>query len=53
MSNLAAAIRELPHVLIFDNSDLSTPFRQLAVFEHGKLSFSNAPFPEWLRPLLG
>jgi len=51
--NLAAAIRELPHVLIFDNGDLSTPFRQVAVFEHGKLVTSNAPFPEWLQPLLG
>ncbi|MFH1920285.1 MAG: zeta toxin family protein [Planctomycetota bacterium] len=52
MSNLAAAIRELPHVLVFDNGDLSTPFRQVAVFEHGKLAFSNAPFPEWFEPLL-
>ena len=52
MANLAAAIGELPHVLIFDNGDLSTPFRQVAVFEHGKLAFSSAPFPEWLEPLL-
>lgn len=52
MSNLAAAIGELPHVLIFDNSDLNTPFRRVAVFEHGKLVFSSAPFPEWLRPVL-
>lgn len=53
MSNLAAAIHKLPHVLIFDNSDLTTPFRQLAIFEHGELAFSNTPFPEWLQPLLG
>ena len=53
MCNLAAATGELPHVLIFDNSDLNTPFRQVAVFEHGKLAFSNAPFPEWLQPVLG
>ena len=53
MSNLAVAIRELPHVLIFDNGDLSTPYRQVAVFEHGRLAFSKAPFPEWLQPLLG
>lgn len=52
MSNLATAIRELPHVLIFDNGDLRTPFRQVAVFEYGKLAFSNAPFPEWLESLL-
>jgi effector-binding domain-containing protein len=29
MSNLAAAIGELPHVLIFDNGDLSVPFRRV------------------------
>jgi len=33
MSNLKAAIRGLPHVLIYDNDDLSTPFRQVAAFE--------------------
>jgi len=53
MSNLAAATRELPHVLIFDNGDLSTPFRQVAVFKHGQLAFSGAPIPEWVQPLLG
>jgi len=53
MSNLAAAIQELPHVLVFDNGDLNTPFRQVAVFEHGKLATSNATFPEWLQPLPG
>lgn len=52
MSNLATAIRELPHVLIFDNGDMRTPFLQVAVFEHGKLAFSKAPFPEWLETLL-
>ena len=53
LANLAATIRELPHVLIFDNSDLSTPFQQVAVFKHGKLAFSKSPLPEWLEPLLG
>ncbi len=53
MSNLAAAIHELPHVLIFDNSDLSTPLRRVAIFEHGRLAVSNAPIPEWLQPMLG
>ncbi len=52
LANLAAATRELPHVLVFDNTDLNTPFRQVAVFEHGKLEFSTAPLPEWLEPLV-
>ncbi len=52
LTNLGAAIRELPHVLIFDNSDLATPFRKLCVFEMGKLRFSEEPIPGWLQPLL-
>ena len=35
MENLRRAIRELPHVLVFDNSDLGRPFRKVAVFEVG------------------
>jgi len=52
MANLKAAIRELPHVLVFDNDDLSRPFRQVARFEHGKLIDHDEPLPEWLQPLL-
>ena len=37
LANLKAAIRELPHVLIYDNSDLRRPFRRLAVFHNGQL----------------
>jgi predicted ABC-type ATPase len=48
-ANLAAAIRQLPHVFIFDNSDLRTPFRQVTVFENGTLTLSSDPFPEWLQ----
>ncbi len=32
LANLQSAIRGLPHVLIFDNDDLRTPFRRVAVF---------------------
>ncbi|MBI4603894.1 MAG: AAA family ATPase, partial [Planctomycetes bacterium] len=52
LANLKAAIRVLPHVLIFDNSDLSRPFRRCAVFEQGRLVQSTSPVPRWLRPLL-
>jgi predicted ABC-type ATPase len=52
MANLEAAIRELPHVLVFDNSDLRRPFRQVAVFEQGRLVHSGEPPPGWLQPLL-
>ena len=52
IENLQAAIRGLPHVLIYDNDDLSRPFRQVAVFEQGCLGTLNEPVPAWLKPLL-
>lgn len=48
LANLKAAIRELPHVLIFDNDDLLSPFRRVAVSAHGRLVWSGQPMPEWL-----
>jgi predicted ABC-type ATPase len=52
LTNLEAAIRELPCVLVYDNDDLSRPFRQVATFEQGRLLSSREPLPAWLRPLL-
>ena len=49
LANLKAAIRELPHVWIFDNGDLRTPFRQVAVFERGQLISIKKPTPKWLK----
>jgi hypothetical protein len=40
------------HVLIYDNDDLSRPYRQVAVFEQGCLRTLNEPVPAWLKPLL-
>jgi predicted ABC-type ATPase len=51
-ANLQAAIRELPHVWIFDNDDLRTPFRQVAVFQNGRHVSLGPSLPKWLRPLL-
>jgi len=52
LSNLRAAIRELPLVLIFDNHDLSKPFRKVAESEHGRMVFRADPLPRWLAGLL-
>ena len=52
MTNLRQAIRELPHVWIFDNDDLGIPFRKVAVFERGTPIELPAPTPRWLKPLL-
>jgi predicted ABC-type ATPase len=48
MKNLGRAIRKLPHVLVFDNSDLADPFRKVAGFENGKPVLLNEPLPRWL-----
>jgi hypothetical protein len=52
VSNLKAARRELPNVWVFDNNDLRTPFRLVAIFESGRLVKLQRPVPRWLRPLL-
>jgi len=52
LRNLSAAIRELPCVLVFDNDDLRTPFRHVAVFMNGRRMPLNAPTPPWLQSLL-
>jgi len=52
LSNLQIALHELPHVRVFDNDDLRTPFRLVATCENGKITKSHPPVPEWLRPLL-
>ena len=51
IENLRAAIRDLPHALIYDNDDLSRPYRLVAVFEQGRLRSLNEPVPAWLKPL--
>jgi predicted ABC-type ATPase len=52
LRNLKAAIRQLPHVLIFDNSDLRRPFRRIAMFDDGKCAFLSKRTPKWLRGIL-
>lgn len=52
LANLKAAVHELPHVWIFDNDDLRTPFRLAAIYERGKPIQLLRPVPRWLRPLL-
>jgi predicted ABC-type ATPase len=51
LANLRAAIRELPCVLLFDNNDLRTPFRQVAVYQNGRAVLLKPPLPRWLEGL--
>jgi len=48
MKNLARAVQKLPHVLVFDNSDLADPFRKVAELEQGRAVLVNVPIPGWL-----
>ncbi len=52
LANLKAAIQKLPHVIIFDNNDLRTPYRQIAVFKNGRPVLLQKSVPEWLKPFL-
>jgi predicted ABC-type ATPase len=49
LKNLKAALRELPHIWVFDNDDLSHPFRLAAVCESGRLVQLEKPVPPWLK----
>ena len=52
LANLQAAIARLPHVVVYDNSDLARPYRQLATFESGVARLLAKPTPRWLRNVL-
>ncbi|MFO0913484.1 MAG: zeta toxin family protein [Pirellulales bacterium] len=52
MANLKKATRDLPHVMVFDNSDLSAPFRQIAIFEDGKLIDRGTSLPTWFAQIV-
>jgi predicted ABC-type ATPase len=52
LRNLRRAIRELPHVWIFDNDDLAMPFRRIAECRDGGIVKIFSSIPAWLEPLL-
>ncbi|HKB76134.1 MAG TPA: zeta toxin family protein [Myxococcales bacterium] len=47
-ANLTRAIHSLPHVLVYDNSDLTSPFQQVAEFQDGKPVSLRPSLPPWL-----
>ncbi len=52
LENLRAAVRDLPHVVVFDNEDLAMPFRRVAEFEGGREVFRAEALPGWLAALM-
>lgn len=45
MANLKQAIKDLPCVAIFDNDDLSAPFRLTTIFQNSQRTFSATEIP--------
>lgn len=52
LANLRSALRELPHVWVFDNDDLRHPFRLATVYANGQPVRSQKPTPQWLASVL-
>lgn len=52
LANLRSALRELPHVWVFDNDDLRHPFRLVTVCANGQPVRSQKPTPQWLASVL-
>ena len=52
LENLRKSIRTLPHVFVFDNNDLSDPYRRIAVFHNGEADFLSESLPVWMREIL-
>ncbi len=52
LANLRRAIRELPYVAIYDNTDTTRPFEPVAVFVHGSLHQPTDRPPTWARDLV-
>lgn len=51
LRNLKAAIRSLPLVYVYDNSNLSRPFRKVGVFKHGRPVEKLKAVPDWFKGL--
>jgi predicted ABC-type ATPase len=51
MENLRRALVTLPKVYVYDNSDLSSPFRFVVESGNSHLR-THPPIPKWLKPLL-
>ncbi|MHB1829741.1 MAG: zeta toxin family protein [Steroidobacteraceae bacterium] len=52
LQNLRKAINLIHDVWIFDNDDLSRPFRQVAVFENQRIVHLATSVPAWLYPIV-
>jgi hypothetical protein len=49
---LRKGIQTLPCVMVFDNDDLSNPYRKVAVFSGGKAVSLSDSLPAWLTKIV-
>lgn len=49
LANLRLAIAKLPRIFVYDNSDLASPYKLIAVFDDGELRGDADDIPVWLR----
>ncbi len=52
LENLRRAARDLPYVLIYDNSDTTRPFERVALFVAGAPTQVNDCVPRWARAIV-
>lgn len=50
--NLQRAVKQLPLVRIYDNSDLGCAFLHLATFQDKTLVYAKRPWPDWLEQIV-
>jgi predicted ABC-type ATPase len=53
LANLAAAIRFVPTVKLYDNSSAAEPYRLLVTFDRGVPSVMVRPLPKWANRVVG
>lgn len=51
LDNLRRAVGTLPHVLVFDNTDLASPYRKVAEYRDGKAIERAGTPPRWFAKL--
>lgn len=52
LENLRHAIIRLPLVVVFDNSDLNSPYRRIAIWENGAKTEENDSLPKWYQDVV-
>lgn len=52
LENLKSAISKVPHVFVFDNSDLARPYQRIASFSSGVREELAKPLPKWFQRII-